>query len=72
MSGKCLCGTKDKDAYHESSLLVDGLEFSVAKLRGSIDKLEVDLFQGSSLGLHKEGLNAKRKIGFIRRGTRHK
>lgn len=45
--------------YHESFLLVDGLELAVTKFGRCIDKLEVDLFQRSTLGLHQQRLLGK-------------
>ena len=37
--------------YHEGSLLLVCLEATMSKFAGSIDKLEVDLFQGLPLGM---------------------
>jgi len=45
------------DDTEESSLLVRSLESSVAHLAGSIDKLEVDLLEGSSGDLREERLS---------------
>ena len=52
---------KTTSAYHESSLLVDGLELAVTELRGSVDELEVDLFQSGTLGLHEQGLQSRNR-----------
>jgi len=41
---------------HEGSLVLGGLEPSVAKLGGSVDELETDLLQCLPLGLDQEGL----------------
>lgn len=45
------------DDTEESSLLVRGLESSMAHLAGSIDELEVDLFESSSGDLREKRLS---------------
>lgn len=43
-------------SYHERLLLLHGLEAAVAKLGGGVDKLEVDLLQGTAAALHQQRL----------------
>ena len=44
------------EGTHEGSLVLGGLEPSVAELGAGVDELEVDLLQGPLLGVGQEGL----------------
>lgn len=46
-------------SYHERLLLLHGLEAAVTELGGGVDKLEVDLLQGTTAGLHQQRLEEK-------------
>ena len=41
---------------HEALLLLDGLEATVAHLRGGVDELEVDVLHGGTARLLQQGL----------------
>lgn len=47
-------GTK---SHHESLLFLHSLEATVTELGGGVDKLEVDLLQSTTAGLHQQGLD---------------
>lgn len=49
-------------SYHENFLFLHGLEATMTELGGGVDKLEVDLLQGTTACLHQQRLEGERRI----------
>lgn len=51
------------EGTHEGSLVSRRLEAPVTKFGGRVDELQVDLLQGSPLGVHSQGLKTSIQLG---------
>ena len=51
-----------RSPYHESLLLLSCLEAAMTKFGGCVNELQVNLLQGTALGLHKQGLQERCQV----------